>query len=289
MMDIQSLLLLAKSQYESETIIKETKCCKNPQFIDGEGNVICENCGVVTNIQLNKFSYDEECTVQTGVNANIYGNILGTKIYGNSMLSRMNNWNSFAYQDRVILDVANNLETMISDKVSKQVIDSAVLKYQTHYKKSAIVRGRFKVGTIAVCVYLAGKELGHEMTPSEVISMFEINTQTFNKCFRLIETELNLVTKPSDFTSAIVRRINFDGRFNNVVDKVAGATEFFSEFDSFSPQSVALASVLFADSEMGGKLNLRDLCKLLRCNPGNIIKILRVLRLKKQEIFAAAI
>lgn len=283
---IKELLEIAKGQLDRPTEQKtEAKCCKNPELIDGEGNETCRNCGIVTNVQVSCYSFDEQCTI----NDTIYSNTLGTKIYGNCSLSRINNWGSFAYQDRVILDVANSLETMLSDKIPKQIIDSAVVKYQAHYKKSAIVRGRFKKGTIAVCVYLASKELGNEMTPTEIISIFEINMQTFNRCSGLIATEMNLDTKPSDFTRTIVRRINFDDRFNAVVDKIAGATEFFIEFESFSPQSVALASVIFVDSEMKGDLVLKELCKMLRCNPGNITKILRVLRSKKQELFAAAI
>lgn len=280
---------------------KTTYCCKESYFTELEGCTVCVNCGVVFSVGIIDDTPDfcEFSQVSHTKTSTFFPKSSGsTTMSGKSNLSRIQNWNSMPYNERVLWEISNLLKSKLNDYFQPRIIDDAIANFKVlDEKKNAdgkkeIHRGKIRDGLIASCVYFACKSRGINKTPEEIAKIMEIDVTTFNKCTkiynRLTDTKQELV-KSTDFVDTYYNSISSDYsvsyKIQSTTKKISEAVEELSLLDGTIPQNITAGCILFTSNEMSLGIDPKIFVKKFSISLNTLNKITAVITANKSKIY----
>ena len=271
------------------------QCCDNPYYIECEGFCVCNNCGITTHERLfddNTFTFnngDGNMFLHQITNALYPESGKGTKISGNSRMSKINNWNSMPYKEKVIWEVSNELKSKLYNHFSDKVISDAIYIYKDIYTHSEIHRGNNKKGLIAACVYLSSKENNADKSPKQIAAMMGIEVSILNRCIKIFNESskfTNKIIKSSDFIENFCSKMKISFKTKKIISQICDVIDSESILDGAIPQNICLGVVVFVCIEMSIDLDYKNICSFYSVSYLTITKIIKVLTREKQTIFS---
>jgi transcription initiation factor TFIIIB Brf1 subunit/transcription initiation factor TFIIB len=283
---------------EEEPKEMEIECCDDCYVLELNGFYVCKNCGTV---QSQEKIYDEDPYGFQNGEGNMYlrssvselypNSSLGTSVYGNSRLAKMQGWNKMPYNERVIWEVSNDLKNRLSLQFSETVINQAIFEYKKLYNSMSISRGKNKKGLIASCVYFAARDKHTKITPKKLAEIMEIPVSVLNKSINVYieHTDFNhlKISKAEDYAQDYCNKYNLDFKFQKLLKNMCNTVEDSDILSSCVPQNICLSLMLFILKEMqDSKLTVKQVSGDYNVSVNTISKLLEVLKQNKNYIFS---
>jgi transcription initiation factor TFIIIB Brf1 subunit/transcription initiation factor TFIIB len=292
-MDIEAILdFISNEHYKNEEI--EQTCCRDFYPIENEGYVSCGNCGVVHSTQIydtNIFGFengDDNRFLRSFPNLLYPIASTSSSISGNSKISKMANWNSMPYNEKVIWEISKELKSKIQNSFSNRVIEDTLFIYKKFYENSASFRGGNKKGFVAVCLYIASQNNFHIVSPKKIAEIIGIDNKTMTKCIRKyyeLTEEFKKVLTSVDFINSFYDQLAIDQRTKKHVTKICETVEKHSILGGALPQNICISVIGFVCSEMKCELDLQRIEDEFIMSKITILKNIKLLEKNKQLIF----
>lgn len=271
------------------------KCCDSPYYVECEGFCVCSNCGISTN----EILFDDNTFTFNNGDGNMFLHQItsvlypesgkGTKISGNSRMSKINNWNSMPYKEKVIWEVSNDLKSKLYNHFSDKVITDAIYIYKDIYTHSDIHRGNNKKGLIAACVYLSSKENNADKSPKQIANIMDIEVSILNRCIKIFNESSKFVSKvvrSRDFIENFCGKMKISFKTKKIITEICDIIDSESILDGAIPQNICLGVVIFVCTEMSLAFDYKNICKSYNVSYLTITKITKTLIKDKQKIFS---
>ena len=284
-----------ENKNENEDEIKEEKCCDNYYTRDIEGRVVCVSCGVVSSNTI----FDENIfSFQNGEN-NMYLRSFTSELYpvssqstyisGNSKIAKIQAWNSMPYNERVIWEVSNELNSKLSERFSSRIIQDTLFIYKSFYEKTGIFRGENKKGFVAVALYIATSKNFAPATPKEISILLDVDLKSMYKCIQkyseITGQSIENTKKASDFIEVYSNKIGIDFRTRKVSTKIINVVEKYKILGGTIPQNVCIATIVFVCKEMKNPLDTKKITKDFSISNTTLEKTVAIITSNKQKIF----
>lgn len=252
-----------------------TNCRHNLVLDHINGNFVCEECGVVTEIYIDpgaewtNYEGNKMHLIRCGpiINPLLPKSSLNTKIVGNGYCKRGNGWlyrlqrtliwSQTCYEEQSLY----NCFQLIDKHTEGTGITDAIKNYaKAHYKDirdSKITRGVPKTGILANCVYMGCKEYGSEFTPKEIGDAFGISSKDVTKGHRrykklISEFESNCETnherKQENYLWRFCGRLGLSASVKRRADSIMNIVNQLVAFSSNDIKS-RIAAVIYYLSE----------------------------------------
>lgn len=252
---------------KNKDIISYPKCCDDFYHTEYEGCIVCVNCGVVQEVGI-IIDVPDFCEISqvshTKTNIFFPKSSGATIMSGKSNLSKMQNWNSMPYNERVLWEVSNTLKIKLTDYFQPRIIDDAISNFKElddkkdETGKKEIHRGKIRDGLIACCVYFACKSRGINKTPLQIATIMDVDITTFKKCTRIynniLETKqevINCVDFVELYYSTIREKYEISYKIQNTTKKICQEIEEMNIFKGTIPQNITAGCILFTSMELG--------------------------------------
>lgn len=282
-------------QRQKYTEIKEEKCCKDFYSLEIEGTIVCVNCGLVNS---NTIFDDNIFSFQNGDN-NMYLRAFSSELYpvssqstyisGNSKIAKIQAWNSMPYNERVIWEVSNELNSKLSGKFSSRVIQDTLFIYKSFYDKTGIFRGENKKGFVAVALYIASSKNFSPATPKEIASLLGVDIKNMYKCIQkyseITGNSLQNTKKPVDFLDVFSNKIGLDFRTKKIVSKILDVIERYQILGGTVPHNVCISTIVFVCKEMNLLLDIKSVIEEFSISVTTLDKSVLIITQNKQKIF----
>lgn len=302
--------------------IKENQCIcppgKQELFEDtSQGCVVCINCGVVTEPSIidqgsewREFTSEDggkgESKSRCGLPANplFPKSNLGTRIgpgggaWG-ARLSKISNWNSMPYEERVIWEVLSDFKNKAGPRqLPSMVIDEAInlfkkLNGNKLDGKKEIHRGKVRDGLIANCLYHACKIHKIERSLLEIGDIMEVNISDMTRGRKLytemtgnLDDDLNNVTSGKDFVIRFCSKLNLPWKVSKLCNDIIFECEKTNFLSSSTPQSLSSGVIYFVSNELVLNISKKDVAVACGVSEITISKLTKKLIENKETIFS---
>lgn len=286
-----------EKQTNNEIEIEEEKCCDNFYTREIEGCVVCVGCGLVKSNTI----FDENIFSFTNGENNMYLRSFTSELYpvssqstyisGNSRIAKIQAWNSMPYNERVIWEVSNELNSKLSNRFSSRIIQDTLFIYKSFYEKTGIFRGENKKGFVAVALYIATSQNFAPTTPKEISLLLDVDLKSMYKCIQkyseITGQTLENTKKSCDFIEVFSNKIGIDFRTKKVSTKIINVIEKYKILGGTIPQNVCIATIVFVCKEMKNPLDLKKITKDFSISITTLEKTMAVISSNKQKIFKA--
>lgn len=293
-MEIESILDQLTNDYYKKYEDIDKICCSSSYPFEQDGYLVCQNCGIVLenktyDSSIFGFENGEDNQFLRSFPSSLYPIAsTSTSIGGNSKISKMANWNSMPYNEKVIWEVSKILKGKIQNIFSERVINDTLFIYKKFYQESASFRGDNKKGFIAVCLYIASQNNFHVVSPKKVADLLGIDNKTMTKCIRKyyeITNENKKILSSNDFINSFYDLLNLNNETKKNVIKICKAVEEQCILGGALPQNICISVIGFVCYEMGKELNLSDIENKFGMNKSSVLKNIKTLQKNKQSIF----
>ena len=284
-----------QTENKNQDEIKDEKCCDNYYTRDIEGCVVCISCGLVSSTTI----FDENIfSFQNGEN-NMYLRSFTSELYpvssqstyisGNSKIAKIQAWNSMPYNERVIWEVSNELNSKLSQRFSSRIIQDTLFIYKNFYEKTGIFRGENKKGFVAVALYIATSKNFAPATPKEISTLLGVDLKSMYKCIQkyseITGQSIENTKKASDFIEVYSNKIGIDFRTRKVSIKIINVIEKYKILGGTIPQNVCIATIVFVCKEMKNHLDTNKITKDFSISNTTLEKTVAIIVENKQKIF----
>lgn len=275
-------------------------CCDNPYISDLEGFAVCVGCGVVktTGILDDNQQFCEFGEAYHTKRNYFYPLSSGSTIMsGNSKLSKIQNWNSMPYDEKVLFQISGIMKMKLRNYVPSRVIEDSIANFKMLDNKKdpegkkEIHRGRIRDGLIAACVYFACKSNNIVKTPEEISLIMQVDTSTFNSCTKIYTRIMDQQQEPvssTDFIESYCNRINLPDisfKVQNTIKKICGAVDSLGFLDGCLPQNITAGCILFTATEMNLNVSRKLMLEKFSISSNTLTKINNAITAHKQHIF----
>lgn len=285
---------------ETKKEVKEQRCCDNFYHVELEGCIVCINCGIVQRVGI-IVNTPEFCEVGQGYHTKtsaFFPKSSGsTKMSGNSKLSRIQNWNSMPYDERVLWEVSNLLKIKLQDHCQQRIIDCSLMNFKNldakkdENGKKEIHRGKIRDGLIASCVYFACKTSFSYKTPEEISKIMDIDITTLNKCTKIytrIMCQQQETSEPVDFVDTYYSSIGnnkISYKIQCTTKKICKVVQELGILDGTIPQNITAGCILFTSNEMALGIQPKLFKDLFSISLNTLKKITTVITNNKNSIY----
>jgi transcription initiation factor TFIIB len=236
--DIDNLLLgcdITKILIKSNL---ECISCKSDKMVidDSLGYHICEDCGVVNEIHVDKNTIfnkdiDDKSNSSYGCPTNFFfpKSALGTKIKckGYNRISALQKQGQMPYKEKSLMEELYKIQDKCKQyNITQTVIDTAKILYKKvndskHTKgnrkgKSRIMRCINRRSMIAACVFYACKLQNEPRSPKEIADIYSLEIKHVNRGYRKFIDYINVEELFNQFTSS--KSTDFIKRFASKLD-----------------------------------------------------------------------
>lgn len=293
-MEIENILDGLMNDYYKKFEEPEKECCNSCYPFEMEGYMVCQNCGVVLETQtydMNIFGFengDDNQFLRSFPNSLYPVASTSTAIGGNSKISKMANWNSMPYNEKVIWEVSKILKGKIQNIFSERVILDTLYIYKKFYEHSASFRGDNKKGFVAVCLYIASQNNFHIVSPKKIADLLDVDNKTMTKCIRKyyeITNEEKKILTSNDFINSFYDLLGIQKDTKRNVIKICKVVEEQCILGGALPQNICVAVIGFVCFEMKCDLNLDGIEQKFGMNKSTILKNIKTIEKNKQLIF----
>lgn len=275
----------------------DTDCCPKKYMIEKEGFYTCVNCGMteknskIYSEDIYGFQNGKDSTYLHSMISDMYPeSSIGTAIFGNSRLAKMQQWNSMPYKERVIWEVSNDLNSRLAGILSENIIKESITHYKYIYNKIDICRGKNKRGIIAACVYFAANNKNTKLSPKKIASLMDIDITTLNKSISIYVENIELklkISKPEDYAQEYCNKYKVNFKIQTLLIKICNVIEESDILLGCVPQNICLASLIFIMGEMSeANYSLKNMCMDYNVSTSTINKIIDVINKNKNYIFS---
>lgn len=262
---------------ETDVINTDEKKCLNCNSVNlledfSEGNIVCINCGQVSdNVILDHrqewTNHDDTNVSRCGMTINklLPHTSMGTTIvgYGNTNLKKLQNWIAVPYKEKSLSYVLKYIQDKCSkNKILRCIEDDAKIMFKMiseckHIKgknkdKFVITRKFNRISIIAACVFYACMRKNMSRTPKEIASIFNITPVKMNKGCKNFKKLMN--TQTFDMTMQICTAeqfilrhcstLNMKEEHISIAQQIARNVNRIKIASIHTPHSVAAASIL---------------------------------------------
>jgi len=292
---------------------EEKQCCNNQSIIEVDYYKMCEECGLVLDFSMisseaewrlfadNDGVGNGQSRVRCGPAANPLFPVssTGTKIAGDSKMSKIHMWASIPYSEKVLMDLKIELTNItvlynlpgsvimptlyLFDKVNK------LKDYNTG--KNYIFRGNNRLGIISVCLYYACKNIRCNISSSLICKMFNIDKTIFSKCCK-IYTEISDKNdldhtnyNPNDFLLILANKLDLPFNIQKLISKIIIVVEEMQLFISSAPQSIISGIIYFISKELKLDLKIKTISELCDISTSIIVTNYKIINNNKNIIF----
>lgn len=280
--------------------IDTEKCCANQYLTELEGCVVCIDCGIVK--QMGVISDDQEfCEFAEASHTKtslFYPKSSGsTIISGNSNMSRINNWNSMPYDEKVLFQVSNDMKAKMRNYFQPKLIEDSIANFKLLDNKKGddgkkeIHRGRIRDGLIAACVYFACKSNYVNKTPEEISMIMNVELSSFNTCTKLytkIMGQEQQVVRAVDFVDTYcncISHLEISFKIQNTIKKICEAVEDLGILDGSIPQNITAGCLYFTSTEMKLDIPQKLLSDRFAISINTLCKIHQIIGYHKSHIY----
>lgn len=303
------------SQLSTEKPVKQSfqKCfCEDladQKIIYLQCETVCANCGLV--LEDNSISDEAEWRCfnnENGFNDN--GNRCGveidslapihsfsTVISGNSKLAKRQLWNSLPYNERVLYQIKNELNTLISLHNFPPVLTrTTLLLYKKFINKEDKIkeninsyRGNNKNAVLAVCFYYSAKYYNLNINSTIICTLFDIKKQKFSKYCKLYNESVqycdNSIHNITDLYERYANKLDLAFNVQKLCKNIIKSCEMLNIINDMSPQSVISGVIYFVNCEMMLGMSKNDIISTCDISGNTIMKTYKKLVTNKQQIF----
>lgn len=271
-------------QIQQDTLEKK-KCCPNPYFIEYEGCSVCVDCGVVGRMGViddtpafcenNQFSH-------TMTNMFFPKSSGVTGVSGNSSMSRIQQWDSMPYEERVLWEVSNFLKAKLSDIFQTRVVEDSLANFKVldakkdDQGKKEIHRGKIRDGLIAACVYFACKSNQVNKTPEEIAGIMGISLTIFNKCTKIYTRLMGQgpeQVSSVDFVESYCNALQITFRVQVLIKKICQTVEVLDLLGGTMPQNITAGCVFFICGELKLDIGIKTLSQAFSISANTMTKV----------------
>ena len=280
------------------------------------GERVCNVCGIVISTILDQgpewraYSSEEESSrARGGAPLNMLRPDMGlrTRIgrtykdaQGRSLPpSQINTFNRLATVDtrvqeselrnlRLAFRELNRLKSQM--EIPEDVAQSAAAIYRKSLKAN-LIRGRSIDGVISACLYLACRHAKVPVTLKDVAVHANVNPKDLGRCVRILITELDVTTQPSDFVGLIYRlgeSLNVTMATRKIAVDIIDEARDRGVTVGKNPMSMAAAALYIAGVRSGERRTQQQIAKVARTTPVTIRnrfkELVRALRMENLEV-----
>lgn len=300
--------------YQDKPIINTFKKCfcediSLQQIIHLQCESVCENCGFV--IEENRISDDAEwrcfnnengfndngnrCGAQIDTLAPIHS--MATIIAGNSRLAKRQLWNSLPYNERVLYQIKNELNVIVSlHNFPSFLTKSTLLLYKKFSNKEDLVkenvnsyRGNNKNAVVAVCFYYATKYHNLTINSELICNIFSIKNQKFSKYCKIYNEYVqyydNSIYSVSDLCERYANTLNLAFNIQKLCKNIIKSCDLLDIVNYMSPQSIISGVIYFINCEMAIGLSKNVISSTCNVSINTITKTYKKISINKQKIF----
>lgn len=307
--DMDSQLKQPEIPEEITTIKCFCEDIRDQEIIYLQCEALCRNCGLI--VQDNSISDDAEwrcfnnengfndngnrCGVEIDTLAPIHS--MSTVIAGNSKLAKRQLWNSLPYNERVLYQLKNDLNVIVSLHNLPSILTRSTLTlYKKFSNKEDVLkeninayRGNNKNAVVAVCFYYAAKYYNLNMTAAFIGDLFDIKKQKFSKYCKLYNECMqncdNSIHNVSNLCERYTIKLNLAFNIQKLCKKIVKACEMLNLMVEMSPQSVISGIIYFVNCEMATGLTKKDILIACDISENTMMKTYKNLFSNKQQIF----
>jgi transcription initiation factor TFIIIB Brf1 subunit/transcription initiation factor TFIIB len=306
---------LEEQLYKPENVKEDcfVKCfcedIRDQKIIYLECEAVCGNCGLI--LEDNRISDEAEwrcfnnengfsdtgnrCGVEIDTLTPIYS--MSTIIGGNSKMAKRHLWNSLPYHERVLYQLKNELNIIVSlHNLPSILIRSTLLLYKKFINKEDLeqdninsYRGNNKNTIVSVCFYYAAKYHNINLTSVFICDIFNIKTQKFSKYCKLYNECIhncdNSINSVSNLCERYTNKLNLSFNIQKLCKNIIKCCELMNFMVEMSPQSVISGVIYFVNCEMKLELSKKDIIDKCDISENTIMKTYKFLVKHKQEIF----
>jgi transcription initiation factor TFIIB len=236
--DIDNLLLGCDITLEDTPNIHLCISCKSDNMVidDSLGYHVCQECGVVNEIYLDKnpiFNKNatDNSSASYGCPTNFFfpKSALGTKIKckGYNRISALQRQGQMPYKEKSLMDELYKIQDKCKQyNITQTIIDTAKILYKKvndskHTKgsrkgKSRIMRCINRRSMIAACVFYACKLQNEPRSPKEIADIYSLEIKHVNRGYRKFIDYINVEELFNQFTSS--KSTDFIKRFASKLD-----------------------------------------------------------------------
>jgi transcription initiation factor TFIIB len=236
--DIDNLLLGCNVTHTSEDLTQLCISCKSDNIVidDSLGYHVCQSCGVVNEIFLDKNPIfnkdsDDKATSSYGCPTNYFfpKSALGTKIKckGYNRISILQRQGQMPYKEKSLMEELYKIQDKCKQyNITQSVIDTAKILYKKvndskHTKgnrkgKCRIMRCINRRSMIAACVFYACKLQNEPRSPKEIADIYSLEIKHVNRGYRKFIDYINIEELFNQFTSS--KSTDFIKRFASKLD-----------------------------------------------------------------------
>lgn len=279
-------------------------------IIEINDSILCRNCGVIFEDRLisNKAEWrtfnDENGFNDTGNRCGQEAdplapvNSMSGMIYGNSKLSKINMWLCLPYEERVMYQLKNKINSIIAThRLPKCITTETLTLYKKFTNTSSknkelmnLYRGKNKNGLLAVCFYYSSKYSNLHLSSSYISDIFDIDKKVFSKCCKIYNEIINnkCDNKIYDITDLVDRytiKLNLSFNIQKLCKNIITSCLKINLFTGVSPQGVISGVIYFVNKEMSLNLDKENISSICDISNNTMVKIYKTILPNKVQIF----
>lgn len=295
--------------YENKIIFTCDCDINNQDIIDNSNIIVCQNCGVVINDQvISKEAEWRSFNNEDGFNDN--GNRCGqacddlapinsmaTIIQGNSKLAKKHMWLSLPYKERVLYDLKNKINSILTlNNIPLYLSSTSLLLYKKFNNihssnDNHLFRKGNKDGVLAVCFYYAAKMNNLNITSTYICKIFKIDKKIFSKCCKIYNEFMNnkcdnkifdVVDLIDRYTISLNLSFHIQKLCKNII-KVC--TQQLTLLLNMSPQGIISGIIYFVSCEMNLNIKKNNIYSICDISENTMLKTYKVVKNNKNIIF----
>jgi transcription initiation factor TFIIB len=272
--DIDNLLLGCDINHENIDMKHLCISCKSDNMVidDSLGYHVCQDCGVVNEIYLDKnpiFNKDTENKMSSsyGCPTNFFfpKSALGTKIKckGYNRISALQRQGQMPYKEKSLMDELYKIQDKCKQyNITQTIIDTAKILYKKvndakHTKgnrkgKSRIMRCINRRSMIAACVFYACKLQNEPRSPKEIADIYSLEIKHVNRGYRKFIDYINVEelfnqftsSKSTDFIKRFAHKLEMKENHINIAIDISHNINKLDLASTHEPPSVAAGCLL---------------------------------------------
>lgn len=283
---------------------------EDQDVIELDDTILCKNCGIIFENRLisNKAEWrtfnDENGINDTG---NRCGqamdplapvNSMSGVIFGNSRIAKINMWISLPYEERVIYQLKNKINSLIAThRLPKCITTQTLTLYKKFTDKSSndqeivnLYRGKNKDGILAVCFYYSSKSSNLNLSSSYICDIFNINKKIFSKCCKIYNEFINnkcdnKIDNIIDLSDRYTIKLNLSFHLQKLCKNIIDTSIKLNLLTGISPQGVISGVIYFINKEMLLNLEKNNISSICDISENTMIKIYKIILSNKNKIF----
>lgn len=237
---------------------------------DEEGHFVCQDCGVINNMILDKtpnFKDSDGSSSSYGCPTNYFypKSALGTKIRckGYNKISLLQRQGQMPYKEKSLMEELKKIQEKCKQySITQNIIDSAKILYKKindskHTKgnrkgKNRIMRCINRKSMIAACLFYACKLQKEPRSPKEIADIYSLEIKHVNRGYRKFMDVIDInefvsnfnSSNATDFISRFANKLNMSEKYINIATDISNNIQSLDLASTHEPPSVAAGCIL---------------------------------------------